>query len=224
MVSRYFAWNSDSQNHRCEFDIVSIYFASKFDSQKHWCEFGIVSTYFASKSDSQNHWCEFGIVDIKIWLPKTLTSNLFSMGIPCIFSVRKCLHSLRSLRHLIRSKNFNQYLWNLVKIRVGNFHLEVQVPWYYCLEPRVTSTQGLEVCFQLFSSQGLESLEPFNFFQVKALITFNSSTFFKSRPWKPWTRTFNPKNLEKTWSWFLVQFISFISWMHTYSIKLILQD
>ena len=53
--------------------------------------------------------------------------------------------------------------------RVGNFHLEVQVPWYYCLEPRVTSTQGLEVCFQLFSSQGLESLEPFNSFQVKAL-------------------------------------------------------
>ena len=39
--------------------------------------------------------------------------------------------------------------------RVGNFHLEVQVPWYYCLEPRVTSTQGLEVCFQLFYSHSV---------------------------------------------------------------------
>ena len=31
--------------------------------------------------------------------------------------------------------------------RDGNFHPEVQVPCYYCLEPRVFSGQGLEDLF-----------------------------------------------------------------------------
>ena len=64
--------------------------------------------------------------------------------------------------------------------RDGNFHPEVQVPCYYCLEPRVFSGQGLEDLFNFgagrveaamddfgagrfeagIESQGLESLEP----------------------------------------------------------------
>ena len=51
-------------------------------------------------------------------------------------------------------------------------------------------------CLQLFSSQGLESLEPFNFFQVKAL---NAQA-----------------NLEKTRSWFLVQFTYIIQFSDAY--------
>ena len=95
-------------------------------------------------------------------------------------------------------------------ISVANFKLEVQVPCTIALNFRFFQFKALKIfqfsgqvnsrqkfCLQLFSSQVLESLEPFNFFQVKAL---------KAQA-----------NLEKTRSWFLVQFKSSNFRMNTYS-------
>ena len=79
------------------------------------------------------------------------------------------LFGIKSIWLKISPWNFYQFY---VYSRVGNFHLEVQVPWYYCLEPRVTSTQRLEEFSDCGSGRVQSQVLAVNFFRVNFLIVW----------------------------------------------------